>query len=154
MREIQAPNPIPEDVGPKIFLAGSIEMGSASPWQESVVRMFENNDVLILNPRRVDWDNSIEKNKNNPNFRKQVEWELDALAMSDYIILHFEDKTKSPISLLELGLHASGGHLFVVCDGNFWRRGNVDIVCERYNIPQFSSLRECVVHIQERINGL
>jgi len=30
--------------------------------------------------------------------------------------------------------------LSVVCEEGFWRKGNVDIVCHRYNIDQFENL--------------
>jgi hypothetical protein len=40
--------------------------------------------------------------------------------------------TKAPISLLELGLFARSDRVVVGCPDGFWRRGNVEIVCQRY----------------------
>jgi hypothetical protein len=65
---------------------------------------------------------------------------LDALNKSDLIILNLLPDSKSPISLLELGLYASSGKLLVCCPDGFWRKGNVEIVCERYDIPLYDSL--------------
>lgn len=55
--------------------------------------------------------------------------------------MHFEPDTMSPITLLELGLYASSGKLIVSCPKGFWRRGNVEIVCEKYKIPFFENLK-------------
>lgn len=140
MIEIKAPHTIPETSYLKVFLAGSIEMGVAENWQEMVAKRLANEPVLLLNPRRLDWDSSWEQRKENPDFRQQVEWELNALSQSDHIILYLDPNTKSPISLLEMGLYAQSGKLFVVCPEGFWRKGNVDIVCEKYGFPQFDSL--------------
>lgn len=140
MIEIKAPSLIPKNDILKIFLAGSIEMGQAENWQQKVVERFASEDVMLLNPRRIDWDASWEQRKDNPYFREQVEWELGALEHADHIILYFDPHTESPISLLEMGLYAESRKLLVVCPQGFWRKGNVDIVCERYHIPQFDSL--------------
>ena len=48
----------------------------------------------------------------------------------------------SPITLLELGIHAKSRKLIVYCPEGFWRKGNVDIVCEKYNIKQVDSFEE------------
>ena len=92
--------------------------------------------------------NSATDSKDNPDFRAQVEWELCALAECDYIILYLDPDTQSPISLLEMGLYAQSGKLFVVCPLGFWRKGNVDIVCEKYGFPQFASLELLIAHIR------
>ncbi|MES3004834.1 MAG: nucleoside 2-deoxyribosyltransferase domain-containing protein [Patescibacteria group bacterium] len=147
MIEIKAPNIIPDTKDKKIFLAGSIEMNTAEDWQHRVVSLLEKEQVVFLNPRREHWESSWEQKIDNKNFKEQVDWELDALDASDYIVMYFDPNTKSPISLLELGLYATSGKLLVVCPEGFWRKGNVDIVCERYKISQFSSINELVEHL-------
>ena len=59
-------------------------------------------------------------------------------------MMYFDPSTKSPISLLELGLFARTGKTIVVCPDGFWRKGNVDIVCERYGVKVAHSLEEAV----------
>ena len=152
MPEIKSPETISETKDLKIFLAGSIEQGKALKWQEKVVEALSDTNVLLLNPRRETWDASWDENKDNAEFRTQVEWELDALARANYIVMYFDPDTKSPISLLELGLYADSGKLLVVCPEHFWRKGNVDIVCEKYHIPQFSSLDELIHNMREKLN--
>jgi len=123
-----------------IFLAGSIEMGKAEDWQTKVTEKFKPYDVLILNPRRSDWDSSWEQSIDNKQFNEQVTWELKAQEDADIIIMHFCADTKSPITLLELGLFARTGKVRVSCPDEFWRKGNVDICCDRYNIPLYDNL--------------
>ena len=89
-----------------IFLGGSIEMGLAEPWQERLVAEFKDTNLRFLNPRRDDWDSSWAQEASNPKFSEQVNWELDALAYSDLVIFYFDPNTKSPITLMELGLFA------------------------------------------------
>jgi hypothetical protein len=60
------------------------------------------------------------------------------------IVMYFSPETKSPISLLELGLYASSGKIHVICPDGFWRRGNVEIVCNKYNIPLYETLNDFV----------
>jgi hypothetical protein len=148
MIEIKAPEKVPVSDVPKIFLAGSIEMGLAHPWQEEIAQQLKDYNVVLINPRRDIWDSSWKQEKEHPEFRAQVEWELNGLSTADYIVIYFDPETKSPVSLLELGLHADGGNMFVVCPDGFWRKGNVDIVCERYMIPQFGNVNEVVDHIK------
>ena len=123
-----------------IFLAGSIEMGSAEDWQTKVTEALRGYDVTILNPRRDDWDSSWKQTIEDPKFREQVEWELQALEEATEILMYFDPKTKSPISLLELGLFAKSGKLIVCCPDGFWRKGNVEIVCKRYGVMMVPSL--------------
>lgn len=146
---IKAPGRFTPLKSPSIFLAGSIEMGSAENWQTVVEDELEESDVTILNPRRDDWDSSWEQDKANPQFREQVEWELHAMEQVDFIPMYFDPKTKSPITLLELGLFANTPKkLLVCCPKGFWRRGNVDIVCERYHVHQVQHLHQFLTHIK------
>ena len=133
MRVIYAPQSIPKE-GHTVFLAGSIEMGIAENWQERFIKSHEKEDIIILNPRRTDWDNTWVQDISNPKFREQVEWELNAMERADEIFMYFDPTTKSPISLLELGLFTRTGKMIVCCPKGFWRKGNVDVVCEKYGV--------------------
>src|SRR3990167_916161 len=149
-RTIKAPFPIEfrDKQYPTVFLAGSIEMGVAENWQEMIDRELPR-EVIIFNPRRDDWDSSWVQSIDNPQFKEQVEWELDALDEADIIALYFDPTTKSPISLLELGLYANTKKIVVCCPDGFWRKGNVEIVCERYDIPLFDSKELFVAEIKK-----
>ena len=125
-----------------VFLAGSIEMGVAEDWQTIIGDWFLSLGWNVFNPRRTDWDSSWIQSYDNPQFNQQVSWELNALEKSDVILMYLDPNTKSPISLLELGLHATSKKLYVVCPDGFWRRGNVEMVCSTYDIPLFNTLEE------------
>lgn len=132
---------------PMVFLAGSIEMGVAEQWQERAAKYLDDLllkwkvdpkfDLILLNPRRDDWDSSWVQSKDNAQFREQVEWELEGMGVSDCTFFYFSPGTKSPITLLELGLHCGCDNLnvVVVCPEGFWRKGNVDVTCEFFGLP-------------------
>lgn len=138
MLEVKAPHAY-ELAERMVFLAGSIEMGKAENWQTKLTEQFKDTDVTILNPRRDDWDSSWVQSIENAQFREQVEWELKALEDATHILMYFDPNTKSPISLLEFGLYAQSGKLIVCCPDGFWRKGNVEIVCNRYHVPMVDS---------------
>lgn len=134
-------------VGHSVFLAGSIEMGAAENWQTKIENGLSNLGITILNPRRDDWDSSWVQSIDNPQFNEQVNWELNAMEKADIIAVYFDPNTKSPITLLELGLFAKTKKLIVCCPEGYWRKGNVDIVCHRNEINQVNSLDELLVEI-------
>jgi len=137
------PAPLPPKwQGYSVFLAGSIEMGAAPNWQAAIERDLADIDIAIYNPRRDNWDPTWVQSADNPQFREQVEWELDALAQANLVVMYLAPGTMSPISLLELGIYAANGgkKLVVCCPEGSHRKGNVDIVCERYGIEQVDSL--------------
>jgi hypothetical protein len=125
---------------PAVFLAGSIEMGQAKNWQRTLETALTAVDCLILNPRREVWDPDWVQSIENIQFREQVEWELAAQELADLIAMYFCPATKAPITLLELGLFARSGKVVVCCPDGFWRKGNVDIVCQRYGVPMVGDL--------------
>lgn len=167
--EIKAPNQ-PTDVQSdqaqfSIFLAGSIEQDTASQWQTQVVKKFAAYpNVILWNPRRDEWNPNWKNVASNKPFRQQVTWELVHLERSDIVLMYFDPKTKSPISLLELGLFAhsavnqtrydndgqTASKLQVICPDGFWRKGNVDITCERYGIDTHETMNDAINSIKKR----
>jgi hypothetical protein len=103
---IKAPKPVDiKGVVSSLFLAGSIEEGKAEKWQDKVWKEVKDIPALaVLNPRRDDWDDSWKEEIENKKFREQVEWELNGLENVDVVAMYFDSKTKSPITLLELGI--------------------------------------------------
>ena len=153
MKVIKAPDSSFVIEGMSVFLAGSIEMGKADNWQVRIERALTDQSVTILNPRRDDWDPAIVQSIDDPQFYEQVTWELTALEVADCVAMYFDPETKSPISLLELGLFARVGKMIVCCPDGFWRKGNVDIVCERYGVPQVEDIDALVTYIVDRAQG-
>lgn len=71
-----------------------------------------------------------------------VDWQKDVAEL-------FEKApgSKSPITLLELGLFAKSGKLHVVCTEGFYRYDNVRITCAKYGVPVYASLTEAIAEI-------
>ncbi|SEP13099.1 Nucleoside 2-deoxyribosyltransferase like [Flavobacterium sp. CF108] len=143
----KAPEEIPLQIDLKtVFLAGSIEMDKAINWQKRCEELLQD-QFVIFNPRRNEWDSSWSQTIENIHFKEQVSWELQALERADIIIMYFAGDTMSPISLLEFGLYAQSHKMKVVVEENFWRKGNIDIVCERYSVEQFKTLEELIQNL-------
>lgn len=146
----------------KVFMGGSIEMGLAEDWQtellNSTIGKPYTDKVLFFNPRRPDWNSTWEQSKNCQEFKGQVDWELDMLQTSHLILMYFDPATKSPISLLELGLFMNtDGYdqkMIVCCPEGFWRKGNVDIVCDRYGVECFNNKKAWLDEIERILNSV
>ncbi|USV41057.1 nucleoside 2-deoxyribosyltransferase domain-containing protein [Xanthomonas phage BUDD] len=129
---------------PTVFLAGSIDMGSAVEWQTRLERELEYFPGTIYNPRRDDWDSSWEQKDSDPQFRAQVDWELDFIEHSNHVFMFISKDSKAPISLLEFGYIVSGEQdpdkLFICVEEGFYRRGNIEVLCRRQGIKLYSNL--------------
>jgi hypothetical protein len=62
--------------------------------------------------------------------------------------MYFAPATRAPITLLELGLFARRGRLLVCCPPYYWRKGNVDVVCQRYGVRTVESLNVLVTEVR------
>lgn len=162
MKILTAPE-LSKDTGLSVFLAGSIEMDKAEDWQLKTIERLKNhknaNELTVFNPRRKAWDPTWEQSIDNPKFAEQVNWELDHIDQASVVFIYFQADTKSPISLMELGLVAGRGiadinPIVVVCPEGFWRRGNVQIVCERHGIPCCDTLDEGFTELEEAIASI
>ncbi len=140
-----------DSIYPTIFLAGSIEMGVAENWQSISIEELKHYTSIIYNPRRDDWDSSWKQDISDPQFNVQVNWELEMLEKSDIVIFYFDPNTKSPITLMELGYMARKRNVYVCCPNGFWRKGNVDIICERNGIKMFEDLTSMLSYIIDTI---
>lgn len=137
-----------------IFLGGSIEMGKAEDWQTKLtndLKKLNAGKVVVFNPRRDDWDSSWKQEIGNKQFNEQVTWELDYLDKADIVVLYFDPKTKSPITLMELGLHANDKNVVVCCPEGFFRKGNVDIVCKRFGIKLTETYDELLEYLTKEL---
>ena len=131
---------LPEEVAgdrsfTKVFLAGTIDMGNSRDWQKEIYERFSKmgGRYILFNPRQENWDAS-----RPGEMDYQVRWELDHLEEADIILMYILGTSKSPISLLEMGLHAKGGKMVVICEEDFYRYDNVRITCDYYDVPLFS----------------
>lgn len=147
-----APQPFDDaPVAPSVFLAGSIEQGAAVDWQRSVIDALSDRDCVVFNPRRTVWNRDLRQSITEPEFAEQVRWELDALERATTVAMYIAPNTLAPISLLELGLFARAGKMLVACPEGFWRKGNVEVVCDRFGVSLLESLAELVDALRARL---
>lgn len=144
---IKAPNKIITTASQPytLFLAGSIEQGTAENWQDRVCNTPNaiHPEFNIINPRRDEWDSTWEQSYDNIHFRDQVIWEQNALKMADMVLFYFDPNSKSPITLLEFGQCIEmNKKMLVVCSPDFWRYGNIEVMCHLNQIPLYHSLDE------------
>lgn len=135
------------DKKPSVFLAGPT---SGRDWRKSVIKFLVELDIVILNPQRFDWDSTWAEDFSDPRWTEQVNWEMDMRETADVVAFMFDDAIVAPITLLELGLSAHSGKVVVCISDGYPKKGNVAVVCQRYNIQQVSSeeaLAEAVAHI-------
>ena len=122
-----------------VFLGGTIDNGESVDWQTQLIEALDKEKTVhplcIYNPRRADWPSS----EDHDEIDKQINWELSHLEDADIIVMNILGNSKSPISLMEIGLFAKDHKLIVFCNPNFYRFDNVRIVCERYNIPLYTT---------------
>lgn len=132
----------------KIFLAGTIDMGNSSDWQMELLDIFSRMDgrYILFNPRQENWDAS-----RPGEMDYQVRWELDHLEEADMIIMYILGTSRSPISLLEMGLHARSGKMHVICEKDFYRHDNVRITCEYYDVPLYDDLDSFLEYFKRSI---
>jgi Nucleoside 2-deoxyribosyltransferase like len=150
----KAPTPVPMKFGmaeyPTLFLAGTIDDGNSENWQDRAIGIIASEisgDFSVVNPRRDNWDPHLGESE----LRKQINWELDNIQRSHVVFMYLHPGSKSPISLLEMGLmigQTSTGmalnRLVVCCPPGFWRKTNVEVVCERNSIHLYEDFDEAL----------
>ena len=127
-----------------VFLAGTIDNGDSLNWQDKTIIELMNlgfDNINIYNPRREHWPSE----DNHDEIEYQIKWEQEHLDKSDLIVMVLLDDSKSPISLLEMGLYAKSNKLIVFCTPNFYRWDNVRLTCEKYHIPLIQDLHPVVI---------
>ncbi|KAI1490888.1 hypothetical protein F5X96DRAFT_512605 [Biscogniauxia mediterranea] len=134
-----------------IFLAGTTSKTDDRDWRAVLSEALADLPVTILNPYRPDWDSSWREDVAFGPFREQTEWELDMQEVADIVVVYFHPATQAPVSLLEFGLCARSGKSVVVCPEGYWKRGNVQVVCQRYGVEMLESMDKIKDAIVKRL---
>lgn len=139
--------------GTTVFLAGSIDNGSAVDWQKKVEQAFDGHEGTFFNPRRDKWLPDLKQDINEPVFNFQVNWELDHIEDSDVVFFYFAPDSKAPITLLELGFTDGTGKIDIIvcCPEGYWRRGNVQIVCDRRGWKVYDDLPSAIAALHSTL---
>jgi len=126
-----------------VFLAGTI----VGDWRERVIESLRDVDVVIIDPRRNDWDSRWNETADDPRFRKQVEWELEAQECASIISMYLSQESEASVSLVELGISAERGNIIVCCLDGFWCKRLVDVICHRHQltaVPDLSAMIDAI----------
>lgn len=131
-------------------------MGAAENWQDRLAKALSDTNATLLNPRRDDWDDSWKQDPTpGTQFHEQVKWEMDAQDISDIIVYYFDPNTKAPITLLEMGTYGTDPkkNIIVCCPDEFYRKGNVTMFCNRYNVLLVDTFDEMVDNIRKALGS-
>ena len=165
------PDPVtPSKDAVDVFLAGSIDMGVAVDWQTYLGNVLSDIPEVghVYNPRRADFDASQKQAIGNEYFSGQVNWEANGYENSPVVFMYFAPGSQAPITLLELGYilgrnkvvqdatpygKAFTQSLVVYCPDDFWRQGNVEIMCYRNGIQIHRHLDAALVVLKKEIQA-
>jgi len=134
---------------PYVALAGHYSNGSTPDWRAEVTAHLEPLKGTILDPRperNSYWNPTM----GSDEFKEQFTWELNALDRADVTAFYFLPGSKSPITLLQLGLFVRRS-LIVCCPKGFQNRGHVDHIVERYGLTRVEDLNELKEAIAARL---
>lgn len=137
----------------KLFLAGTIESGTARDWQRSVAEdILSREGVTIYNPRRPAWAGE-QRTLSCSLFCEQVLWEQRMLKLSSHVFFNFEPNSISLITMGEFYQCLELKKIMVVCCPKEYRgSGNVILMCALYNVPVYETLVEAVDHMNLLLN--
>jgi hypothetical protein len=136
-----------------IFLGGGIS--NCPDWQKDILEILEsrvtNDQVVILNPRRSDFDVS-----NIEDSALQIQWEYDQLDKADLVLFWFPCETVCPITLFELGKMVGRGQQIVVgCHPFYSRMFDVkyQLAIELPDLKVVDNIQDLASHALEYLYG-
>jgi len=142
---VEAPGISPRTDMSSLFIAGGIS--GCSNWQEILVPMLNDLDIVIFNPRRDNFP------IHDPNAAQaQIEWEFNQLTTATVISFWFCKETLCPIVLYELGRWAMSQKPIVVgMDPDYQRHQDVEIQMDlaRPGLPIVYSLKALATSIRK-----
>ncbi len=120
----------------RVYLAGST---NGKDWQRHFVNQLSELRVDVFNPRTEVADGLYG-------------WELDHLNIANIIAVYFEPGDPSPNGLITLGMFAKTDRLIVCCQEDFYKKGDIDHLCEQENIHQVETLDLLIANTIARIS--
>ena len=129
-----------------IFLAGTIDCGNSPDWQHDYVEKLKENVkklpgiLYVYNPRRDSGEGIQPGDIEEMNY--QITWELEHMEKASKIYMRILGDSKSPISLLELGLWAGKDptKIVVCCDPSYYRYQNIAVTCKKSSVMMIAEL--------------
>jgi hypothetical protein len=122
MKYVESPDTYRPRAGDtSLFLAGGIT--GCPDWQQEVVRLFDQTDLVVLNPRRTHFPMA------DPTVAEaQIRWEHEYLRVADEILFWFPCESLCPIALYELGAWSmTDKPLYIGVHPDYHRRRDIEI---------------------------
>lgn len=122
MKYIESPNTYEPRAGDtSLFLAGGIT--GCPDWQQGIVRLLAETDVVVLNPRQKHFPIA------DPTAAEaQIRWEHAYLRAADEILFWFPCESLCPIALYELGAWSmTDKPLYIGVHPDYRRRRDIEI---------------------------
>jgi len=132
---ITAPDRIPIEQHPAVFLAGGIQ--GCDDWQKRACEKLEFDAGAVYNPRRGDFGELTDA-----KVREQITWEYHAINFSDIFSIWFcASDSVQPICLYELGRVIGMQHkeIIVGVETGYLRTKDVVIQCGLAGVPILST---------------
>ena len=120
----------------RVYLAGSTK---GIDWQRYFINELADLRVDVFNPRSDVVDGLYG-------------WEIEHLNIANVIALYFDPHDTSPNGLLTLGLFSKTDRLIVCCPEQFYKKDDVDYICQREDIHQVETLDLLVANTIARIS--
>lgn len=73
---------------------------------------------------------------------------------ADVIVVYLHPETQSPVTMLEFGLWARSGKVVVCCPEGYLRSGNVQVLCERFEVEMVGALKDVVGVLERRFKRM
>ncbi|CAM1372061.1 nucleoside 2-deoxyribosyltransferase domain-containing protein [Tenacibaculum xiamenense] len=128
-----------------VFLAGSMCIDKEDDWRKNVIKNFAN--VFDF----IDPTNENHNLLNDSQMEHHINWELEGLELSDIILMNLLPESKSPISMVELGLYARSNKLIICCPENFYQYRYIKTLAKKYNVALFTELEKGIQHLKKEI---
>jgi hypothetical protein len=153
----------------RVFLGGTIDMGASRDWQKELqIYAYdrfepEHQNITFYNPRRPEPFDGLQSIEND-KFTGQVHWEFDHIDECQVMIIYLVGGSLSPISLLEFGYYLGKlsadkkfweeQRLLIACEPGFWRKGNIEVLCDRFAIPLADDIEQIAVWLEAQVKDL
>lgn len=137
-----------------LTLCDSLSGTLVPSWRATLTSALAHLPVTILDPVNKNWDGSWKESASFQPFKTQVEWELEGLERADIVVVYFGKQEKAPITMMELGLSIGRQKRVIVgCEDGFYKKGNIDIVCQRANVDVLSGVEEVIKTVVGILNA-
>lgn len=114
----------------RVYLSGAM---TGEDWQSKFTNELDSLRVDVFSPR---YPSSHTVTPPDGLF----EWEIDHMSIANVIAFNFIPDEDCSSALIALGMYAKTDRIIVCCPDGFFKKGDIDALCNREDIPQVDSL--------------